>query len=157
MNTHTDPYHSIFLLFLFIMSLSMKAFFRAITAMFKSQPIGQAVSGIAIMVILMFTGFTIPRPSLVKGLRWVLWLNPMSYGLDALLTNEMSTISATCSSLIPSGPGYENVGIANQVCATVGAQPGQGVVDGLEYLWLSYAYNHDNLWRVCFARLWVEL
>jgi ATP-binding cassette subfamily G (WHITE) protein 2 (SNQ2) len=68
--------------------------------------------------------------------------------------NEFHSINATCSMLVPSGPGYENASLANQVCSTVGAQPGQNYVEGNLFANLSFGYYYSNLWRV---RVWTVL
>jgi ATP-binding cassette subfamily G (WHITE) protein 2 (SNQ2) len=65
-----------------------------------------------------------------------------------MMTNEFHTLDGQCSTLVPSGPGYEGVSLANQVCTVVGSVPGQSTVNGNTYLGLSYAYYHKNLWRV---------
>jgi ATP-binding cassette subfamily G (WHITE) protein 2 (SNQ2) len=62
--------------------------------------------------------------------------------------NEFHTLNGTCSMLIPSGPAYPNISLANQVCSTVGAQPGQDYVSGNLFAELSYDYYYSNLWRV---------
>jgi len=67
------------------------------------------------------------------------------------MTNEFQTINGTCSTIIPNGPGYENVTIANQVCTTVGSLPGQTYVSGSRFLELSYQYSRSHLWRVSIA------
>jgi ABC-type multidrug transport system permease subunit len=79
---------------------------------------------------------------------------PVGYGFEAVLMNEFHTLNGTCSMLVPSGPGYENVSLANQVCSTVGAQPGQNFVDGNLFANLSYDYYYSHLWRV---RVWIIL
>ncbi|KAG1739659.1 CDR ABC transporter-domain-containing protein [Suillus lakei] len=71
----------------------------------------------------------------------------MRYGFKALLMNKFDTLNGTCSMLVPSGPTYLNISLANQVCATVGAQLGQNFVDGNLITELSYDYYHSNLWR----------
>jgi ATP-binding cassette, subfamily G (WHITE), member 2, SNQ2 len=38
---------------------------------------------------------------------------PVGYGFEAVLMNEFHALSGTCSMLVPSGPGYENVSLAN--------------------------------------------
>ena len=63
------------------------------------------------------------------------------------MTNEFHTLDGACSTLVPSGPGYENVSLANQVCTIVGSLPGQAVVDGGRFLELSYGYSNQYLWR----------
>jgi ATP-binding cassette subfamily G (WHITE) protein 2 (SNQ2) len=74
-------------------------------------------------------------------------MQPVRYGFEALLMNEFHTLNGTCSMLVPSGPAYPNVSLANQVCATVGAQPGQNFVNGNLFAELSYEYSYSNLWR----------
>lgn len=61
--------------------------------------------------------------------------------------NEFHTQNAACSSLIPSGRGYEHVSVANQVCSTVGSLPGQSDVSGSRYAELNYGFTYHHLWR----------
>ena len=64
------------------------------------------------------------------------------------MTNEFHTLNSTCSTLVPQGPGYENVNLVNQVCTTVGSLPGMTTVDGNSFVSLSYGYSHSDLWKV---------
>ncbi len=64
------------------------------------------------------------------------------------MSNEFHTLNGTCSNLVPSGTGYENVSLTNQVCGTVGSIPGQSTVDGNRFIALSYDYSYSNIWRV---------
>jgi len=64
------------------------------------------------------------------------------------MTNEFHTLNGLCSSLVPSGVGYEGVSLSNQVCTVVGSQSGQDTVDGSAYLRLSFGYSISHLWRV---------
>ena len=72
-------------------------------------------------------------------------MQPLRYGLEAIPSNEFHTIDAA---LVPTGPGYENATLANQVCTTVGSVTGQLNVDGNRFLQLMYGYSYSNLWRV---------
>jgi len=65
------------------------------------------------------------------------------------MTNEFRTLQGTCSNLVPKGPGYENVQLANQVCTTLGALPGQPFVDGARFASLSFEYSFSKTWMVC--------
>ncbi|SRR6266550_7787338 len=67
---------------------------------------------------------------------------------EAILTNEFRTLQGSCSALVPQGPGYENVTLANQVCTAVGAVPGQPFVDGSNFLLLSYGFKFSHTWMV---------
>lgn len=69
------------------------------------------------------------------------------------MTNEFHTLNGTCSSLVPQGTGYENIGLENQVCTTVGSQTGQAFVHGDNFVRLSFGFSYDNLWRVSY--LWL--
>ena len=64
------------------------------------------------------------------------------------MVNEFHTINAECSVLVPTGPGYENVSLANKVCTTVGSLPGQSTVNGERYLSLDFNYSYSHLWSV---------
>jgi ATP-binding cassette, subfamily G (WHITE), member 2, SNQ2 len=95
----------------------------------------------------LISGYTVPGPSMIGALRWIIYINPFHYGFESLMVNEFHTLRGFCSSLIPQGPGYENITLENQVCATVGAVQGQDFVDGERFVELSYGYSYSNLWR----------
>ncbi|KAG1767598.1 ABC-2 type transporter-domain-containing protein [Suillus placidus] len=137
----------IFFLFVFAMTTTMKAFFRMVAACFKTESAATSLAGVVVVVVALFTGYTIPKPDIPGALRWIMYINPVRYGFEALLMNEFHTLNGTCSMLIPSGPAYPNISLANQVCSTVGAQPGQNYVDGNVFAELSYDYYYSNLWR----------
>ncbi|KIM37032.1 hypothetical protein M413DRAFT_448754 [Hebeloma cylindrosporum] len=136
----------IFLLFLFTMALCMKAWFRGIAAMFASEATAQSVAGIAVLALSIYTGFTIPKPSMIGALRWITYINPLKYGFESVMANEFHTLRGSCSNLVPQGPGYENVSIDNQVCTTVGAVPGQSFVEGQRFVGLAYGFHYSNVW-----------
>jgi ATP-binding cassette, subfamily G (WHITE), member 2, PDR len=60
----------IFFLFTFAISLTMKAFFRGLAASFTQQAQAQAIAGLGILVLVIYTGFTIPTPSMIGALKW---------------------------------------------------------------------------------------
>lgn len=64
------------------------------------------------------------------------------------MVNEFHTLDGICSSLVPSGPGYEGISLANQVCTVVGSLPGQDRVDGNRFVNLSFQYSFSHLWMV---------
>ena len=67
------------------------------------------------------------------------------------MVNEFHTLDGVCSTLVPSGPGYEAVSLANQVCTVLGSQAGQDRVNGNAYVNLSFEYSFSHLWRVSFS------
>ncbi|KAG2131012.1 ABC-2 type transporter-domain-containing protein [Suillus clintonianus] len=137
----------VFFLLLYTMTIAMKAFFRLLAASFKAESGATSMAGIAVLLLSLFTGYTIPRLSIPGALRWITYLNPLRYGFEAILTNEFYTLNATCTTLIPQGPGYENVSLANQVCTTVGSLPGVTTVDGNRYVNMSYGFSYSDLWK----------
>lgn len=69
-----------------------------------------------------------------------------------MMANEFRTLKGSCAALVPQGPGYENVTLANQACTTVGSVPGQEIVSGVRYIALSFGYTYSHLWRVSNSR-----
>ncbi|KAG6897004.1 hypothetical protein C0992_004715 [Termitomyces sp. T32_za158] len=136
----------VFYLFVFSMSVTMKAWFRTIAAAFKSEATAQTVAGISVLAVAIYTGYQIPKPTMIGALRWITYINPLRYGFESILANEFRTLNAKCSTLVPSGPGYENVSLANQVCTAVGSTPGSEFVDGARYALLSYSFSYSNTW-----------
>ncbi|KAI3618044.1 pleiotropic drug resistance abc transporter [Moniliophthora roreri] len=73
--------------------------------------------------------------------------HPFRWGFEDLITNEFLTIDGCCESLVPRGPGYENVGLPNQVYPTVGAVPGRDYVDGNRLTALSFEHTLSHTWK----------
>ncbi|KAF8069062.1 pleiotropic drug resistance ABC transporter [Lyophyllum atratum] len=136
----------IFFLFIFAMSITMKAWFRAIAAAFKSEASAQTVAGISILALSIYTGYSIPKPSMIGAMRWITYINPLRYGFEAMLTNEFRTLNGTCSTLVPQGPGYDDVPLAHKVCTTVGSRSGEAFVDGARFAELSYGFSFSHTW-----------
>ncbi|KAA1475301.1 pleiotropic drug resistance ABC transporter [Dentipellis sp. KUC8613] len=136
-----------FFVFIFTMAITMKAWFRAVAAAFGSPAPAQTIAGILLLGLVLYTGYTIPKASMIGALRWISYINPLRWGFEGIVANEFHTLNGTCSSLVPSGPGYENITLANQVCTTVGSQRGQATVDGNTFIQLSYGYSFSNVWR----------
>ena len=67
--------YSIFFLVIFTMTTAMKAFFRMIAACFKDESGATSMAGIAVLLVSLYTGYTIPRPSIPGALRWITYLN----------------------------------------------------------------------------------
>ncbi|KIY48466.1 hypothetical protein FISHEDRAFT_73662 [Fistulina hepatica ATCC 64428] len=136
-----------YLLFVFVSALTMKLYFRFLASMFAQKPSAQAVGGVTVLLFALYTGYLLPVPSMIGALKWINYFDPLRWGFESVLTNEFRTLDGRCDQLVPSGPGYENVSIANQVCYTVGALPGQEYVNGARYMALSYDYYWSNTWR----------
>ncbi|KIY47781.1 pleiotropic drug resistance ABC transporter [Fistulina hepatica ATCC 64428] len=135
-----------YFLFVFLTALTMRVFFRCAAAMFKSAAAAQGISGIGVLAAMLYNGYFLPVPSMIGALKWVSYLNPIRWSFESLLTNEFRTINGPCDQLVPSGYGYENISLANQVCTTVGALPGQATVSGSRYVELSFNFRWSHTW-----------
>ncbi|KAG5352685.1 hypothetical protein C0989_001027 [Termitomyces sp. Mn162] len=137
----------IYYLFLFMMSLTMRAWFRGMAAAFKAEASAQSLSGMLLLAMVIYTGYIIPKTSMIGALRWISYANPLRYGFESIIANEFHTLNGTCSNLVPHGPGYEGVSLDNQVCTTVGAVTGLDLVDGNDFIRLSFNYSYSHVWR----------
>ncbi|KAI6145202.1 ABC-2 type transporter-domain-containing protein [Pisolithus tinctorius] len=137
----------IFVLLTFAATMVMKTLFRGVSACFKTPSGAITIAGLVMVFGILCSGYVIPPSEIIGALRWITYINPIRYGFEALMVNEFHTIQGTCTTLVPQGPGYENISSANQVCTTVGSQPGQSTVDGNTFLYYAFGYKYDNLWR----------
>ncbi|KAF8809232.1 hypothetical protein BYT27DRAFT_7094869 [Phlegmacium glaucopus] len=55
------------------------------------------------------TDYLIPTPSMIDAFRWISHINPIRYAFEGLMTNSFYTLDGVCSTLVPSGPGYEGI------------------------------------------------
>ncbi|KAJ6005108.1 ABC multidrug transporter atrF [Penicillium herquei] len=128
-------------------TMTMTALFRAIGALFTTFDGASKVSGFLIAALIMYTGYMIEKPEMHPWLEWIFWIDPLSYGFEALLSNEFygKTIPCVGANLIPNGPGYTDS--LYQACAGVGgAKQGATSVSGVDYL-ASLSYDRSHLWR----------
>ena len=63
------------------------------------------------------------------------------------MVNEFHTLNGTCTTIVPSGSGYDSMTLVNQACTIIGSQPGMGKVPGNTYAYLSFGYSYSHLWR----------
>ncbi|KAF1977579.1 ABC transporter-like protein [Bimuria novae-zelandiae CBS 107.79] len=139
----------IYLLFVYTNTICITLLYR----MFASLPptIDDAVrfSGLALNLLIVYTGYVIPKPQLLSQYIWFGWLyyiNPISYAFEGVVSNEFSDRVMDCSpsQLVPQGPG---VASAYQGCSLTGAQPNSQTVPEVDYLATSFNYSRSNLWR----------
>lgn len=53
----------------------MKAWFRAIAAAFVSEATAQSFAGISILALSIYTGYNIPKPTMIGAMRWITYIN----------------------------------------------------------------------------------
>lgn len=57
----------------------MKAFFRGLAAMFRKEAPAQAVAGVLLLALSLYTGYQIPKPSMIGALRWISFINVSAF------------------------------------------------------------------------------
>lgn len=91
-------------------------------------------------------GYLIPPGSMRPWLKWLIWINPIQYTFEALMSNEFHNLDLTCVPpyLVPLAP---NASPQYQSCLVRGSQPGRTVVEGDRYVKSNYTYTRSHLWR----------
>lgn len=136
-----------FWIVIFSVSMCMTAVNRAIGAATSTFDAASKISGFLVGAVVIYVGYLIPKTSMHPWFVWIYWINPLSYGFQALLASEFhgKTIKCTNQNLIPNGPSYTES--AFQSCAGVrGAVQGTNFVTGDQYL-ESLSYSASHIWR----------
>lgn len=134
------------LLFLFILTMTMYAFFRAIGALVGSLDIATRVTGVAVQALIVYTGYLIPPKKMHPWFKWLKYINPVQYGFEALMSNEFHDLQIRCLPpfAVPQGPGASP---DYQSCTIQGSKPGSTIVNGSDYIEVAYQYSRSHLWR----------
>lgn len=107
-------------------------------------------SGIALILLVIYTGYVIPTSQLIKDKIWFGWLyylNPIGYSFEAVVSDEFYNRELACApaNTVPNGPGYDDPSF--QGCAFVGAELGSLSIPGSRYLETAFGYSRSKLWR----------
>ncbi|KAK6539050.1 hypothetical protein TWF694_010595 [Orbilia ellipsospora] len=131
-------------LIIYISTIAMYSFFRMMGAWNRNLDNATKVVGVAIQAVIVYTGYLIPPQAQHPWLHWITYINPISYGFEALMANEFTGLKLQCAPpyLVPSNgqPGF-------QACALSGSEPGNSIVDGARYISVSFSYTRSHLWR----------
>lgn len=134
------------LLIIWILTMTMYSFFRAVGALCKSLDVATRITGVAIQALVVYTGYLIPPQKMHPWFKWLIWINPVQYGFEALMANEFYNLDIQCVApfLVPQGPGATP---QYQSCLIQGSQPGSTVVNGADYIMTAFTYTRAHLWR----------
>lgn len=79
-------------------------------------------------------------------LKWLIWINPVQYAFEAIMSNEFYNLNIQCVTpwIVPDGP---NAQPGHQSCAIQGSSPDQLVVQGSSYIKAAFTYTRSHLWR----------
>ena len=136
-----------FYLFAFTSLLTGSMLYRTIGAMSRTLTASIAPGSDFILLLVIYTGFVLPIPSMHPWLRWFGYLNPVAYAFESLMINEFDGIRLPCASFVPDGPGYNNVTSYQRTCSSTGATAGRDTVDGRSYLAATFHSYPEHLWR----------
>ena len=153
-----------FYLFAFVSLLTGSMLFRTIGAMSRTLTESIAPGAVFVMLLIVYTGFILPIPSMHPWLSWFRFIDPAAYVFESLMVNEvsasrvfLSTIlimimqfssrSFPCATFIPQGPSYINVDRFEKQCAVVSAQTGSPFISGSRYIQESFQYDEIHQWR----------
>jgi len=134
------------LLFLWIITMTMYAFFRAIGALVGTLDVATRITGVAIQALVVYTGYLIPPAKMHPWFSWLRWINPIQYGFEGLLVNEFYNLEIQCTPpyIAPQVPGAQE---QYQSCAIQGSTPGSLTVSGAAYVEAAFGYRRSHLWR----------
>ncbi|KAJ9126946.1 ABC multidrug transporter afr2 [Naganishia onofrii] len=131
-----------FYLISFCLTLTMSMFFRSIASLSRTLTQALAPAALAILGLVIYTGFALPITYMRGWSRWINYIDPIAYGFESLMINEFHGRNFPCGTYVPPyGTGLE------ASCNTVGSVPGQDFVDGDAYINSAYRYYHAHKWR----------
>ncbi|XP_030477545.1 pleiotropic drug resistance protein 3-like isoform X2 [Syzygium oleosum] len=76
------------LILLFSVHLSSISMFRFLASIFQTVVASTTAGSFAIVILMLFGGFIIPKSSMPAWLKWGFWVSPLSYGEIGLSVNE---------------------------------------------------------------------
>ncbi|KAB8206733.1 ABC-2 type transporter-domain-containing protein [Aspergillus parasiticus] len=133
-------------LFIFTLTMTMYSFFRTIGALCGSLDIATRITGVAIQALVVYTGYLIPPWKMHPWLKWLIWINPVQYAFEGIMSNEFYNLDIQCEppSIVPDGP---NASPGHQTCAIQGSSANQLIVRGSNYIKSAFTYSRSHLWR----------
>ena len=129
-------------LFLFTLTMTMYAFFRALGALTSNLDVATRITGVTLQALIVYTGYLIPPSKMHPWFSWLRWINPVQYGFEGLMSNEFAGLTIDCQPpfLIGQRPPYVS-------CSLQGSTPGSTTVEGADYIQVAYQYSRSHLWR----------
>ncbi|KAK2751121.1 hypothetical protein FQN57_000196 [Myotisia sp. PD_48] len=104
------------------------------------------ITGVAVQALVVYTGYLIPPREMRPWLKWLIWINPVQYCFESLMSNEFYRLHIECvpPNIVPNDPSQS---FQFQSCLVQGSQPGQRIVEGSDYIFTNYTYTRAHLWR----------
>ncbi|KAL4922188.1 ABC-2 type transporter-domain-containing protein [Aspergillus aurantiobrunneus] len=136
-----------FWIFSIVTTFTMSMIFRTMASVSRSLSQALVPAAIVMLGMVIYTGFTIPTRNMLGWSRWMNYINPIAYSFESFMVNEFGGRNFECAAIIPSGGEYDSISMQNRICSTVGAESGSSIVDGGQFVELSYNYSRGHLWR----------
>ncbi|KAJ2991707.1 hypothetical protein NUW58_g2420 [Xylaria curta] len=145
--TRTAGHFFTFYLLILVGNIAMTLYFRIIGCLSPDFDYAIKFAVVTVTLFILTSGYLIQYQSQQVWLRWIFWINALGLSFASLMANEFSGSELTCSaeSLIPSGPGYDD--IRYQVCTLAGSRPGTLDIKGADYITQGFTYAPQDLWR----------
>ena len=77
-----------FMLIVFVFSLCVSQLFRLLASTVASPAIASMLSSVMLILMILFSGFIIPKSNIPPGWIWFYWINPIAYVLRSVTVNE---------------------------------------------------------------------
>ncbi|OJJ74654.1 hypothetical protein ASPBRDRAFT_119373 [Aspergillus brasiliensis CBS 101740] len=132
------------LLINFVLIHVTSAAFRMTAAVSKTLAHAQVLAGTLVLWVVIYTGFVIPEPRMPHWFKFVRYINPIYYAYEALIANEFHGREFGCADFVPSHPNLQGDAY---ICSAVGAVAGRRTVSGDDYIWQTYRFTYDHVWR----------
>eukprot|EP00668_Euglena_longa_P009416 GGOE01011361.1.p1 GENE.GGOE01011361.1~~GGOE01011361.1.p1 ORF type:complete len:1164 (-),score=480.99 GGOE01011361.1:341-3751(-) len=68
----------------FLVKLTMNAFFRVLATLSPNQAVAQALSSVVVVLFVLHSGFFLSYDDIKSYWIWVYWINPLQYGMTSL-------------------------------------------------------------------------
>ncbi|XP_071932486.1 pleiotropic drug resistance protein 3-like [Coffea arabica] len=76
------------LILLFALHMASISMYRFVTSVCRTVVVASMVGLLTLLLVFLFCGFIIPRPTMPNWLKWAFWVSPLSYGEIGLTLNE---------------------------------------------------------------------
>lgn len=91
-----------FVLLVWVLSLTMGQFARAIAAVTPEVSMAQAVAPIIGIMFMSFCGYLLRMDDIKPYFIWIYWASPIHYGFEAMMLNEVSDLTYVCTGTVTS-------------------------------------------------------
>ncbi|KAG8930788.1 hypothetical protein FRC02_003660 [Tulasnella sp. 418] len=148
-----------FHLLIYMAFLALQGFFRTLGVLCPSFDAAFRAAALILTFMITYCGYLIPLNSMQDWLFWIYYINPLAYAFNGIMENEFGRVDMLCDgnyivprnapgqSIYPSGLG------PNQVCTFFGAQPGNPIVRGADYVNAAFKLDVNDLWKQNFVVL----